>query len=279
MGKANTMVPVEIKELRTIADMLSLKGRTVVVCGAAGGIARSVCVSFAELGANLAIMDTEKQKDKISDLASYLSGKFNVQVQTALGSAVDEEFLKKFMGDAKTKFGTVDVMYSGVGTVFHGDDVDMGLDAWRYILDLNMTSSFLTARTAANIMIADKHGGSIIITASMSGKIVNRIPDGEGRNCIAYPSAKSGVQAIARALAVEYAPYGIRCNSLSPGYIASGAHEEMPQMLYEYMCTTVPMKRFGTLNDIVGSVVYLATDLGAYTTGGDILVDGGYTLW
>jgi sorbose reductase len=273
------MVPVEIREMRSLADMMSLKGKTAVVCGAAGGIPRSVCVAFAELGANLAVMDIEKQKDKVKDLADYLKEKFGTQTVMDFGSAVDEDFLKKFMGNAKAKFGTVDVMYSGVGTVFHGDDADMNLDAWNYILNLNMTSSFLTARTAANIMIADKHGGSIIITASMSGKIVNKIPDGEGRNCIAYPSAKSGVQAIAKALAVEWASCGIRCNSLSPGYIASGAHEEMPQKIYEYMCTTVPMKRFGTLNDIVGSVVYLATDLGAYTTGSDILVDGGYSLW
>jgi sorbose reductase len=272
------MKPLQLNELRSIYDMLSLKHKKALVTGAAGGIGRSSAAALAELGADVAIMGRPSRQQKLNEIADFIAKKHGVRVIAVTGDVSNEESVKKMYAEIVDKFGTVDIVHSNAGMISKEDNPDMDLAVWQRMLDTNYTGMLLVSREGAKIMKAHGHGGSIILTASISAHSINRRKTGERYNT-AYTSTKAAVKHLAKALAMDYVDYNIRVNSISPGYIWSGIHDEVPQERLEYCASTVPMRRFGTLDEIVGSVVYLASDLSSYHTGSDIVMDGGHCVW
>ena len=96
---------------------------------------------------------------------------------------------------------------------------------------------------------------------------------------LGYTATKAGVMQLTKAMAINYAECGIRFNSLSPGYIESGLHSSQSDAALDYSRSTVPLGRFGALDEIIGAIVFLATDMSAYCLGTNLVVDGGYTIW
>jgi sorbose reductase len=273
------MKPIQLNELRSIYDMLSLKNKKALITGAAGGIGRSSAAALAELGADIAIMGRPSRQQKLDEIAEFITKKHGVRVITVTGDVSNEESVKKMYVEIVDKFGTIDIIHSNAGILTKEDNPDIDLTAWQRMLDTNYTGMLLVAREGAKIMKAHGHGGSIILTASISAHRINRRKNGE-RYTTAYTSTKAAVKHLAKALAMDYVNYNIRVNSISPGYIWSGIHDEfIPQERLDYMAASVPMQRFGTLDEVVGSIVYLASDLSSYQTGSDIVCDGGYCVW
>jgi NAD(P)-dependent dehydrogenase (short-subunit alcohol dehydrogenase family) len=153
----------------------------------------------------------------------------------------------------------------------------MPVDDFKRIIDINLVGMFLVNRECANVMIAHKHGGAIVNTASMSGTIINptRL---ETEYMVAYTASKAGAKHLTKGLAVNYIKHGIRVNSISPGYLVSGAHRMMSQIDVDWWANSVPIKRFGEMDEIVGIVCFLASDLSTYFVGSDIVMDGGATI-
>lgn len=270
--------PIQLNELRGIYDMLSLKNKKAFVTGACGGIGRSSAAALAELGADVAIMGRPSRQQKLNEIAEFIAKKHGVHVITVIGDVSKEESVREMYAEIVAEFGTIDIIHSNAGITTLEDNPDMDLTLWQRILDNNYTGMLLVAREGAKIMKAHGHGGSIILTASMSAHVINRRP-AEQRYSIAYTSTKAAVKHLAKALAMDYVKCNIRVNSISPGYICSGLHDTFPQERLDYMASTVPMQRFGTLDEVVGSVVFLASDLSSYQTGSDIVCDGGYCVW
>lgn len=150
----------------------------------------------------------------------------------------------------------------------------MPYEMWSKEVGINLTGSFLVARGCAQIMKAHGHGGSIITTASMSGVIVN--------SGVAYASTKAGVKHMSNALAIEYAKDNIRFNSVCYGYILSGLHEKFGfddvNPVYDGMAQATPLGRIAPLEEAVGVVLYLATDLSSFQTSSNVVVDGGVCM-
>jgi NAD(P)-dependent dehydrogenase (short-subunit alcohol dehydrogenase family) len=153
----------------------------------------------------------------------------------------------------------------------------MLLADFKRIVDINLTGMFLVNRECANVMIAHKHGGSIINTVSMSGTIINptRL---ETDYMVAYTASKAAGKHLTKGMAVNYIKHGIRVNSISPGYLISGAHRLMDQVDVDWWANSVPIKRFGDMDEIVGIVCLLASDLSTYFVGTDIIMDGGASI-
>ncbi len=272
------MKPVQLNELRSIFDMLSLKGKVAFVTGAAGGIGRSTAAALAEAGADVALMDINQNESMLNEISSYITNKHGVRTITLTGDVSDEGSVQNLYNEIIKKFGTVDIIHSNAGIATPDDKVDMDIALWKRMLDINYTGMFIVAREGAKIMKAHKHGGSIILTASMSATVINRRPENAPYS-IGYTTTKAATKQLAKVLAMEFLNDGIRVNSISPGYICSGMKDGASLENIQYKASCVPMKRFGTLNEIIGSVVYLASDLGSYHTGSDILIDGGYSVW
>lgn len=269
---------LQVNELKSVYDMISLKGKCAFITGAAGGIGRASANAMAEAGANIALNDLPEKQADLDKLASFLSEKFNIKVVTAVGDLTKEESVIDVINTAAEGLGTIDVVHSNAGISTPRDNSDMDMETWNKLVAINLTANLLVCREAAKIMRNDNHGGSIVITSSMSGYIVNRRPAGQ-KHLVGYCTLKAGLRQMAKALAMDFIPDNIRVNTISPGYILSGLHANWTDELMNFVTTNIPMGRFADLNEVMGPILFLASDLGSYCNGTDICFDGGFTIW
>lgn len=267
-----------VNELPSIKDKFTLKGKKAFVTGAAGGIGRSSAAAFAELGADVCIMDITPKKELLEQVAKDISTRFGVKVHPIVGDVSDEESVGAMYDEIEEVFGTIDVVHSNAGLNLTSDNAGIDFKAWQKMMDVNYTGAMLVARYGAEMMKEHGHGGSVIMTASMSAHAVNRLWQNDLTQ-MAYCSGKAAISHLTKAMSIIYADYGIRVNAISPGYILSGLHNGLPDEFFDFTVSTVPLKRFGSLDEIVGIIAVLATDLSSYMLGSDVVVDGGYTVW
>lgn len=279
-----TSVP-GVDSLLPVRERFDLTGRTALVTGAAGGIGRATAAAFADLGASVAIADVPARLDAAQEVAEQIAKRYNVKAIAVAADVSDEDSVIQMVEETRQKLGGLHVVHSNAGIINATDSADLPLAEWDRMLRINLTGMFLVNRTAGQAMRDQGEGGSIINTASMSGTIINRAIEGS-RHAIAYTTTKAGVKHLTKGMAMEYAPYGIRVNSISPGVMISGIHDKALQDLgisYKDFNAgageTVPLGRYGTLDEIGGIVAFLATDLASFITGADILIDGGTTVW
>jgi NAD(P)-dependent dehydrogenase (short-subunit alcohol dehydrogenase family) len=155
----------------------------------------------------------------------------------------------------------------------HAHAVDMKLEDWDRLMELNLRAVFLVSRTVGRQMVA-QGAGSIINIASMSGSIVN-VPQPQA----AYNASKAAVIMLSRSLANEWAPHGVRVNCISPGYTMTEM-VMLPETLAMHPTWEqyIPMGRLARPEELRGAAVFLASDASSYVTGHDLVVDGGYTV-
>jgi NAD(P)-dependent dehydrogenase (short-subunit alcohol dehydrogenase family) len=149
----------------------------------------------------------------------------------------------------------------------------MPLAQWQRLLDVNLTGVLLACQAEAGAMLPRRRG-SIINVASMSGQIVNR-PQQHAH----YNASKAGVVQVTRTLAAEWAPHGVRVNTISPGHTVTPMTAHASDVDRATWISNTPMGRLGQPADLQGAVVYLASDASSYVTGHDLVIDGGYTIW
>jgi len=265
------------KEITSVVSRFSLKGKKAIVTGAKGGIGKATATAFAELGADVAVVDLPSVLEESKAVANSLSKQFGVRAIGVGADLAQEEDVKGMVHQTVEAFGTIDVVHSNAGIFAMGDNPDMPVSDFKRIVDINLVGMFLVNRECANVMIAHKHGGSIINTVSMSGTIINptRL---ETDYMVAYTASKAGAKHLTKGMAVNYIKHGIRVNSISPGYLISGAHRFMDQADVDWWANSVPIKRFGEMDEIVGIVCLLASDLSTYFVGSDIVMDGGASI-
>ena len=170
-------------------------------------------------------------------------------------------------------FETLDIAFNNAGICINEDAREMSFKSWEKVININLTGVFLTAQAAGKIMI-ENNKGSIINTASMSGHIVNH-PQPQS----AYNASKAGVIQLTKSLAVEWAGFNVRVNSISPGYISTEMTLKAKKEWIAEWEKAIPMKRMGNPEELCGAAIYLASDASTYTTGADMVLDGGYTCW
>lgn len=173
------------------------------------------------------------------------------------------------------EFGKVDILVTNAGITGGAPAEDYPYEDFKRMIDVNLTGTFLFARTAGKWWIDNKVDGRILVVSSMSGSIVNR-PQKQS----AYNASKAASAQLMKSLASEWAPYGIRVNALSPGYIQTEANEgqEMERLSKEWI-KDIPMARIAKPEEFRGAAVWLVSDASSYVTGSEIIVDGGYTIW
>jgi len=262
-------------ELDSVYGMLSLKGKTALITGGAGGIGRSTAAAMAELGANVMLTDLPQTEENLKLFTSQIRERYGAKAEYVTGDVTDPQSIQNFVDKTVEAFGTIDILHNNAGIGGQGDNAEIALDVWNRVVAVNLTGPLLTAQAVVRVMKAHNHGGSIVTTASMSGVVVNTGPG--------YAATKAGVRHLTDSLAIQLAKDGIRCNSVCYGYILSGMHENMGapddsfvEGMYKMFEETTPLGMMGSLSDAVGCVVYLASDLSRFTTGASIICDGGY---
>jgi NAD(P)-dependent dehydrogenase (short-subunit alcohol dehydrogenase family) len=250
-----------------LEQLFSLKGKTAVVTGGGRGIGQVVAEGLARAGAEIAIISRTGADETVSNIE-----KAGGKAYSLLADVTDEAAVDAALATVLSRSGSVDILFNNAGICIHRDTLEAGIDEWRQVIDINLTGEYIMARAVGRIMIERKIKGSIINMASMSGSIVN-IPQWQA----SYNASKAGVIHMTRSLAVEWAQYGIRVNSISPGYIATPMSVDTPQELKDAWMPLIPAGRMGYPEELIGPIIYLAADSSGYTNGSDLIVDGAYT--
>ncbi|MBO4836129.1 MAG: SDR family oxidoreductase [Clostridia bacterium] len=254
----------------SILQLFRMDEKKAIVTGGARGIGRASALAFAEAGADvtvLDILDTSETEAMIRDLGVKAYG---IQCDLTKEEEVNAAFAK-----AAENMGSIDIAHLNAGIAMCEKCEDMGFDQWRKVMAIDLDAIFLCARAVGRIMIGAGRPGSIVCTASMSGLVVNTPQE----QC-AYNSAKAGVIHLTKSLACEWAKHGIRVNAVSPGYVCTdmtpATTDAEWQRIWFSMC---PTKRMAEPREIAAAVLYLASDAASYTTGSNLVVDGGYSCY
>lgn len=249
-------------------NRFSLDGTLALVTGASRGIGKAIAIGFAEAGADLVI--TARSAAALTDTAAAVraSGR-RCHVFTAdVAEVASIESLFAEM-DAAGLRASLLLNNAGMEEVRPSVEVDEVL--WDRILDTNLKGAFFVARQFAARLLEHGQPGTIINTCSLTSAV--GVP-----TAVPYTASKSGMLGMTRALSSEWSPSGIRVNGIGPGYFRT----ELTEVFYEdaawrnAMLAKIPMKRFGELEDLIGTAIYLASPASAYVTGQLVFVDGGY---
>jgi NAD(P)-dependent dehydrogenase (short-subunit alcohol dehydrogenase family) len=248
-------------------DPFDLTGRRALVTGGSRGIGLAVAAALAQRGAAVAL--TGRKAENLAAAAAQLQSA-GADVHSFVCNQGDADAVSRLFEqlDQATFAPDIVVINAATNPVF-GPLLDLDLDAWRKILDVNLTGALLTAQAAAR-RLAPQRRGSIIFMASIAG-----IEPLAGLG--AYSVSKAGLLGLMRALAQELGPSGVRVNAVAPGLIQTRFSAALFQdrAAYERIIGQTPLGRHGQPDDIGGAVVYLASDAAAYVTGQVLIVDGG----
>jgi len=250
--------------------IFDLTGRVAVVTGASSGLGVQMAKALARQGADIAIL--ARRKEKLEAVAEEIR-KIGVKCLPVQCDVTDTEAVKKAADLIEAEFGKVDILINNAGSGDTGPAEEMTDETWEHTLNVDLSGVFKVAREFGKKMIKNKYG-RIINIASMYGLVGNTaLPSS------AYHAAKGGVVNLTRALAAEWAKYGITVNTICPGYFETELTVDTLNTEYftNYMKATVPLGRYGREGELDSTAVYLASDASSYVTGVAIPVDGGYT--
>jgi NAD(P)-dependent dehydrogenase (short-subunit alcohol dehydrogenase family) len=260
--------------VHTARSPFDLTGRVALVTGGNGGIGLGMAEGLARHGADIAIWGTNADKN---DAAVDRLGAYDVEVLSIVCDVSDEDAVVASMADTVAELGRVDSVFvkAGVGSQARSF-VDMTSDEWRRVMSVNLDGAFFTAREATRHMVerhgdGDESGGSIVFTTSGSAFFGQQ----NGQN---YGASKAGVNSMMKAIAVQHARHGIRCNSILPGWIESDmtAGAFGWEKFVNNVMPRVPLRRWGSPDDFAGMAVYFASSASSYHTGDIVTIDGGF---
>lgn len=265
-----------LNELKGISfkRLFDLSSRKAVVTGGGGGICSAIAYGLAEFGADIALIDLNVEN--LEKVKNFLKERFpERKVMAFVANVCSYDEVVKAVDNIVKEFGRIDILVNchGIGQWVSAEA--MGLDDWNRMIYTNLTSIFIVSQVVGRYMIKQRYG-KIINIASMSGHIVNT-PQPQSH----YNTSKAGVIHLTKSLAAEWAKYNIYVNSVSPGYTLTPLVEKLLNQEPRYAelwKSMIPLNRFAKPYDIVGAVIFLASDASNYVTGTDILVDGGYTI-
>lgn len=250
-------------------DRFSLEGKTALITGGARGIGHAVAMGLAQSGANLWLVDIREAA--VTQTAAKIRQETGRQVSSFSCDVADPESVKALMKAVDSQGETIDVAFLNAGVAANEPAETMAHATWQKVIDVNLTGVFLTAQAVGGHMIRKGIAGSIIATASMSGHVVN-VPQPQ----CAYNASKAGVIMLVKSLAVEWAQHRIRVNSISPGYVGTEMTRQRQEWLPQWQEKT-PLGRLARPEELIGTVLYLASEASSFTTGSDLIVDGAYT--
>ncbi|CAM1501029.1 Fc.00g101910.m01.CDS01 [Cosmosporella sp. VM-42] len=269
----------------SILKRFSLANKTAIITGAGAGIGYAVAQAYAEMGCNLALWYSTNTK--AIERAEGIARQYNVKAKAYQVNVRDAAAVEKAVDQAVEEFnGRLDIFVANAGIPWtKGAMIDGPLDHYRDVVETDLDGTYYCAKAAAKhwrrqkLEKTDLSGqpltnytsGSFIATASMSGVIVN-VPQLQA----SYNAAKAGVIHLVKSLSVEWSQFA-RANSISPGYIITEISDFIPAEMKEQWKDKIPLGREGEPHELQGAYLYLASDASTYTTGANLLVDGGYS--
>ena len=250
----------------------SLEGKVALVTGAAYGIGFAMAQALAEAGAKIAFnCRTQANMDKA--LEEY--AKLGIDAKGYICDATDEEGVKAMVADIAATLGPVDILVNNAGIIKRIPMHEMAVEEFRQVVDIDLVAPYICAKAVLPGMM-EKKAGKIINVCSMMSEL--------GRETVsAYAAAKGGLKMLTRNIASEYGQYNIQCNGIGPGYIATPQTAPLRERQADgsrhpfdsFIVAKTPAERWGTPEDLMGPVIFLASSASDFVNGHVLYVDGG----
>jgi 2-deoxy-D-gluconate 3-dehydrogenase len=249
----------------SILESFTLSGKVALVTGASRGIGEGIAMALAEAGADLALVA------RSGDALEQVAGRAQALGRRAVALPLDVANLDGLPGvvdQAASALGAIDILVNAAGVTRRQPILEVGQEDWDYVVGTNLRSVYFMSQAVAKKMVTGKRG-KIINIASMTSF--------RGFPAISlYGISKTGIVAMTRAMAVEWATHHIQVNAIAPGWIETAMTATMTPERRQWVNTHLPQGQFGTPRDLAGLAVYLASPASDYTTGQVIPVDGGF---
>ena len=242
-----------------------LEGKTALITGAARGIGKAIALKYASEGANIAFTDLEVNLDTEKEIAAL-----GVKAKSYASNAADFAQTEEVVKAVKEEFGSIDILVNNAGITKDGLMLRMTEQQWDAVIAVNLKSAFNFIHACVPVMMRQR-GGSIINMASVVGVHGNA---GQAN----YAASKAGLIALAKRIAQEMGPKGIRANAIAPGFIETAMTAALPDEVREQWKQKIPLRRGGQVEDIANVATFLASDLSSYVSGQVIQVDGGMNM-
>ncbi|HHW10908.1 MAG TPA: SDR family oxidoreductase [Firmicutes bacterium] len=251
-----------------ILKCFDLSGKTALVTGCNKGIGRALACALAEAGADI-IGVSSSLPARGSEVEQDITG-LGRTFHGYTCNLTDREALKAFIAKVKATHAPIDILVNNAGTIIRQPAVNHEDEAWDTVIELNLRVPFILAREFGRDMVARRYGKIIFIASLLSFQGGILVPG--------YAAGKGGVAQLTKALANEWAPFGVNVNAIAPGYIATdntAALRADPQRSRQVL-ERIPAGRWGTPDDLKGAIVFLSSDAAAYVHGTILTVDGGW---
>ena len=245
-----------------------LSGKTAIVTGAARGIGRAIALKFASEGGNIAF--TDLSIDENAEATTKEIEALGVKAKGYASNAANFEDTAKVVEAIHADFGHIDILVNNAGITRDGLMMRMSEQQWDMVINVNLKSAFNFIHACTPIMMRQK-AGSIINMASVVGVHGNA---GQSN----YAASKAGMIALAKSIAQELGPKGIRANAVAPGFIETAMTAQLPEDIRKDWMKKIPLRRGGQTEDIANVCLFLASDMSSYVSGQVIQIDGGMNM-
>jgi 3-oxoacyl-[acyl-carrier protein] reductase len=247
---------------------MQLKGKTAIVTGSGRGLGKAIALKLAQMGANIVLNDIAESDAIDATAEEFKSQGFNVIVTK--GDVRNSEDVENMIKAAVDAFGSIDILVNNAGITRDTLMIRMTEKDWDDVLDINLKGAFICTKAAAKVMIKQR-SGKIVNIASVSGVMGNA---GQAN----YSASKAGLIGLTKSTARELASRGITCNAVAPGFIQSKMTEVLPEKIKQEYLNSIPLKRFGTPEDVAAVIGFLASSDSDYVNGQVIHIDGGLVM-
>ncbi|HEX2909591.1 MAG TPA: 3-oxoacyl-ACP reductase family protein [Chloroflexia bacterium] len=250
---------------------MRVDGKVALITGAGSGIGKAVAEGLANFGADVIITEISPKIEVAQQAAAEISQTYGKRAVALPLNLPDLASIDQMVTEAVNQFGRIDILVNNAGIQIAKPALEVTEADWDAVLDINLKGAFFTAQRVAKEMVKQKWG-RVINIASQNGVI------GYYKRA-AYCSAKAGMVNLTRVLAIEWAEYGINVNAIGPTFIRTPLGEQTfkDQKLYSDIVSRIPLGRIGEPEEIIGAVVYLASEAASLVTGHTLMVDGGWT--
>ena len=260
---------------------MNLRGRIALITGGGGHIGAAMGEALAELGSAIVVLDVVQES--CIKTAQCIHDTYGIETLPLVVDLCDEESVRSVPGKVLERFGRLDILVNCAALVgtselkgWAAPFLKQSADTWRLALELNLTVPFILVQACAEALVVSGHGSVVNVGSmyGMEGPDMSIYENTTMGNPAAYAASKGGLLQLTRWLATVLAP-DVRVNAITPGGVERG----QPEAFRKRYVAQTPVNRMATEEDLKGAVAYLASDLSAYVTGHNLVVDGGWTVW